>query len=231
MHNETSCGHLMKILFWDGQGDTVRGQPSAQRLRARTQHLAPLMADMHAWLEASLTRISGRSDMAKAIRYSLKRWNALTLVLRDGRACIDNSAAERAMRLIALGRRNWTFAGSDAGGLCAAAIYSLIETALCCARHGQVYAEVRTMPSGIWRDLIPVGSVGLQFGIVPRPCDRPLGNSVKELHRAGIMSAKDDAASRSSTTPPALSIARGNYAEPHSDRNLHLGRLASTSSY
>jgi transposase len=51
------------------------------------------------------------------------------LVLRDGRACIDNSAAERAMRPIALGRRNWTFAGSDAGGLRAAAIYSLIETA------------------------------------------------------------------------------------------------------
>ena len=67
--------------------------------------------------------------MAKAIRYSLKRWDALTLVLRDGRACIDNSAAERAMRPIALGRRNWTFAGSDAGGLRAAAIYSLIETA------------------------------------------------------------------------------------------------------
>ena len=109
--------------------DTVRGQPPDQRLRVRTQHLAPLMADMHAWLEASLTRISGRSDMAKAIRYSLKRWDALTLVLRDGRACIDNSAAERAMRPIALGRRNWTFAGSDAGGLRAAAIYSLIETA------------------------------------------------------------------------------------------------------
>jgi transposase len=109
--------------------DTVRGQPPDQRLRVRTQYLAPLMADMHAWLEVSLARISGRSDMAKAIRYSLKRWDALTLLLRDGRACIDNSAAERAMRPIALGRRNWTFAGSDAGGLRAATIYSLIETA------------------------------------------------------------------------------------------------------
>jgi hypothetical protein len=87
------------------------------------------MADMHAWLEASLARISGRSDMAKAIRYSLKRWDALTLVMRDGRACIDNSAAERAMSPITLGRRNWTFAGSDADGLRAAAIYSPIETA------------------------------------------------------------------------------------------------------
>jgi len=95
----------------------------------RAQYLAPLVADMRAWLEASLARISGRSEIAKAIRYNLKRWDALTLVLRDGRACIDNSAAERAMRPIALGRRNWTFAGSDAGGLRAAAIYSLIETA------------------------------------------------------------------------------------------------------
>jgi hypothetical protein len=109
--------------------DTTRGQPPEQRLRIRREYLAPLMADTHAWLEASLARISGRSDMAKAIRYSLRRWDALTLVLRDGRACIDNSAAERAMRPIALGRRNWTFAGSDAGGLRAAAIYSLIETA------------------------------------------------------------------------------------------------------
>lgn len=67
--------------------------------------------------------------MAKAIRYSLSRWHALTMVLRDGRACIDNSSAERAMRPVALGRRNWTFAGSDAGGARAAVFHSLIETA------------------------------------------------------------------------------------------------------
>jgi transposase len=73
----------------------------------RVEHTAPLMADLHAWLETSLRRISGRSDMAKAIRYSLNQWDALTLILRDGRACIDNSAAERAMRPVALGRRNW----------------------------------------------------------------------------------------------------------------------------
>ena len=109
--------------------DTVRGQPADQRLRVRCQYLAPLMADMHAWLEVSLTRISGRSDMAKAIRYSLKRWDALTLVLRDGRACIDNSAAERAMRPIALGRRNSLFAGSAAGGRSWAILASLINTA------------------------------------------------------------------------------------------------------
>jgi transposase len=109
--------------------DAIRGQPPERRLAMRVEHTAPLMVDLHAWLETSLRRISGRSDMAKAIRYSLNHWNALTLILRDGRACIDNSAAERAMRPVALGRRNWTFAGSDAGGVRAAAIYSLTETA------------------------------------------------------------------------------------------------------
>jgi len=87
------------------------------------------MEELHDWLETTRSRISGRSELAAAIRYSLSRWNALTLILRDGRACIDNSAAERAMRPIALGRRNWMFAGSDAGGERTAAIYSLIETA------------------------------------------------------------------------------------------------------
>ena len=107
----------------------IRGCPPDQRLRVRTERTAPLMTDLKVWLEATRRRVSGRSTLAAAIRYTLARWEALTLILRDGRACIDNSAAERAMRPIALGRRNWTFAGSDAGGERAAAIYSLIETA------------------------------------------------------------------------------------------------------
>jgi transposase len=108
--------------------ETIRGRPPDQRLRVREQHTAPLMADLRAWMEAMLPRLPGRSDTAGAIRYAIARWDALTLVLRDGRACLDNSAAERAIRPITLGRRNWTFAGSDAGGERAAAIYSLIET-------------------------------------------------------------------------------------------------------
>ena len=107
----------------------IRGRAPEQRLRARAERTAPRMAELHDWLETTRSRISGRSDLAAAIRYALSRWNALTLILRDGRACIDNSAAERAMRPIAVGRRNWTFAGSDTGGERAAAIYSLIETA------------------------------------------------------------------------------------------------------
>ena len=109
--------------------DTIRGKPPDQRLAVRAAHTAPLMSDLRDWLDATRSRISGRSDLAAAIRYALSRWDALTLILRDGRACIDNSAAERAMRPIAVGRRNWTFAGSNAGGERAAAIYSLVETA------------------------------------------------------------------------------------------------------
>ncbi len=109
--------------------ETIRGRPPDQRLCARIKQTAPLMEALRDWLDATRSRISGRSELAAAIRYALSRWEALTLILRDGRACIDNSAAERAMRPIAVGRRNWTFAGSDAGGERAAAIYSLIETA------------------------------------------------------------------------------------------------------
>jgi len=109
--------------------DTICGRPPDQRLAVRAAHTALLMSDLRDWLNAPLTRISGWSNFAKAIRYALSHWDALTLILCDGRACIDNSAAERAMRPIPIGRRNWTFAGFNAGGQRAAAIYSLIETA------------------------------------------------------------------------------------------------------
>jgi transposase len=108
---------------------TIRGQSADSRVNVRTARSAPLFTDLRAWLEKSQARISGKSDLAGAIRYTLTRWTALTLVLRDGRACLDNNAAERAMRPMTLGRKNWLFAGSDAGGERAAAIYSLTETA------------------------------------------------------------------------------------------------------
>jgi transposase len=107
----------------------IRGQPAETRLRVRTQRSAPLFAELRKWLDTTLSRVSGRSEMAKAIRYALARWDALTLVLRDGRVCIDNNAAERSMRPMTLGRKNWLFAGSDSGGERAAAIYTLTETA------------------------------------------------------------------------------------------------------
>jgi len=108
---------------------TIRGQSPEARLAVRQAQSAPLFSDLRTWLETTLSRISGKSELAVAIRYMLSRWNALTVVLRDGRACIDNNAAERAMRPIPLGRKNWLHAGSDAGGERAAAIFSLTETA------------------------------------------------------------------------------------------------------
>jgi transposase len=108
---------------------TIRGQPPDARLAARQAQSAPLFAELRAWLEKTHARIPGKSELAGAIRYTLSRWEALTLVLRDGRACLDNNAAERAMRPMTLGRKNWLFAGSDAGGERAAAVYTLTETA------------------------------------------------------------------------------------------------------
>ena len=107
----------------------IHGQPPEARLAIRQAHSAPLMADLQAWLAATLRRISGKSDLAKAIRYTLAQWTALTTVLRDGRACLHNNAAERRMRPLALGRKNYLFAGSIEGGRRGAIIYTLIGSA------------------------------------------------------------------------------------------------------
>ena len=87
------------------------------------------MAELEIWLREQRAKLSSKSETAKAIHYSLKRWSAFTRFLEDGRLCISNNAAERALRGIAVGRHNWTFAGSDEGGGRAAAIYTLVETA------------------------------------------------------------------------------------------------------
>ena len=99
-------------------------------------------ADLHVWLEATLRRVSGKSDLAKAIRYALAQWGALTTVLRDGRACLHNNAAERRMRPLALGRKNCLFAGSLEGGRRAAIIYTLIGTAELNGWDPQAYLRV-----------------------------------------------------------------------------------------
>jgi transposase len=107
----------------------VRGRPPDERRYLRRTRAGPLLADMRTWLETTLTRLSGRSDLAGAIRYALTRWTALTRYVDDGTIEIDNNPVERAIRPIALGRKNWLFAGSDSGGMRAAAIASLIVTA------------------------------------------------------------------------------------------------------
>ncbi len=120
----------------------IHGQPPEARLAARQARSAPLMADLHAWLEATRRRISGKSDLAKATRYALARWSALTTVLRDGRACLHNNAAERRIRPLALGRKNYLFAGSMEGGRRAATIYTLIGTAEMNGWDPQAYLRV-----------------------------------------------------------------------------------------
>jgi hypothetical protein len=87
-----------------------------------------LLAALKDRFEATLARISAKSPLAHAIRYSLSRWKALTRYTTDGRLDICNNAAERAIRPIAIGRKNWTFAGSDTGGERAATLYTIIET-------------------------------------------------------------------------------------------------------
>jgi hypothetical protein len=105
------------------------GRSPEQRRLLRQSSARPLIDDLAAFLDASLATISGRSDLAKAIRYARSRWTALTRYLDDGTLEISNNAAERAIRPLVLGRKNYLFAGSDAGGARAAAAYTLIETA------------------------------------------------------------------------------------------------------
>jgi hypothetical protein len=90
---------------------------------------APILADLKAFLDATLATISGKSSLAGAIRYATSRWAALTRFVDDGRLEMTNNAAERAIRPLALGRKNYLFAGSGAGGRRAAILYTLVETA------------------------------------------------------------------------------------------------------
>ena len=107
----------------------IRGHSPQERLSARTELALPLLEKMKIQFENTLNKISTKSTLAQAIRYSLSRWIALTCYTTDGRLEISNNAAERAIRPLAIGRKNWLFAGSDTGGERAATIYTIIETA------------------------------------------------------------------------------------------------------
>jgi transposase len=104
----------------------IRGQLPHERARARAERAAPRLDELRAWLAATHRSLSVKSPLAGAIQYTLARWTALIRYLTDGRIEIDNNAAERAIRALVLGRRNYLFAGSDAGGETAARLYSLI---------------------------------------------------------------------------------------------------------
>lgn len=139
----------------------VRGQQSDIRRRSRQDRTKPLIDELRQALDDALRRLSPKSEMAKAIAYGRKRWVALTRFLDDGRLEIDNNIAERAIRSVALGRKNWLFAGSKAGGDRAAAIYSIIETAKLNGLEPQAYiADVIAKiagdwPAACWDELMP----------------------------------------------------------------------------
>jgi transposase len=109
--------------------DQIRGKPPEERRTVRQAESKPLLDSMRQWFEATFSKLSRKSDTTAAIRYALSRWDALARYIEDGHIEIDNNAAERSLRGVALGRKNYLFAGSNAGGERAAAIYSLIGSA------------------------------------------------------------------------------------------------------
>jgi transposase len=120
---------LERIAALYGIEEGIRGRSAEERRKVRIERSKPLLESMKQWFEETLGKLSRKSDTTKAIRYALDRWEALTLFCEDGRLEIDNNAAERSLRGVVLGRKNYLFAGSDAGGERAAAIYGLIGTA------------------------------------------------------------------------------------------------------
>jgi hypothetical protein len=92
---------------------SINGQTAEQRRAVRQLVSVPLVADLESWMREQRAKLSRDNDVAKAMEYMLKRWPAFTRFLNDGRICLSNNAAERALRGIALGRKSWLFAGSD----------------------------------------------------------------------------------------------------------------------
>ena len=138
----------------------INGQSPDQRRAVRQELAKPLVEELHAYLEDKRSNFSRSHDLYKAINYMLKRWPAFTLFLDDGRVCLSNNAAERALRGIALGRRSWLFCGSDRGGQWAAAMYSLIVSAKMndidpYAWLTDVLARIATHPAHRINELLP----------------------------------------------------------------------------
>ncbi|MCB1549242.1 MAG: IS66 family transposase [Hyphomicrobiaceae bacterium] len=138
----------------------INGKSAEERRAVRQELSKPLVDELAAVLRAERPKLSRGSDLAKAIDYMLKRWPAFTRFLDDGRVCLSNNAAERALRGIALGRKSWLFAGSDRGGRRAAAMYSLIVTAKLNDINPQawladVLARIASHPASRLDELLP----------------------------------------------------------------------------
>jgi transposase len=140
--------------------DEVRGKPADVRLSIRQARARPLLDELRKWMEKALRSFSSKSETAGAIRYALSRWRALMRYTEDGLLEIDNSAAERALRAVALGRKNFLFAGSDCGGERAAAMYTLIGSAKLNGLDPELYlrtvlAQIADYPVSKIQDLLP----------------------------------------------------------------------------
>ena len=139
---------------------SINGKSAEERLAVRRMLSQPLVNDLGLYMRAQLERLARGHDLAKAIKYVLKRWAGFTLFLEDGRVCLSNNAAERGLRGIALGRKSWLFCGSDRGGQRAAVMYSLIVTAKMNGVDPQawladVLARIATHPAHRLDELLP----------------------------------------------------------------------------
>lgn len=138
----------------------INGKNPSERLAVRQDLSAPLMDGLYAWLTAQLAKLSRSHDLAKAINYMLRRWDAFNRFLGDGRICLTNNAAERALRCVPLGRKAWLFCGSDRGGQRAAVFYTLIQSARLNDIDPQawltnVLTRIADYPISHLRDLLP----------------------------------------------------------------------------
>ena len=139
---------------------TINGSPPDRRRQQRQQRSKPIAEALAAWAEQTVRQLSRKSELAQAFRYMRARWTALVRCFDDGRLALDNNPAERALRCVAIGRKNYLFAGSDAGGRRAAAIYSLIESAKLNGLNPQHYladvlARIADHPARRIAELLP----------------------------------------------------------------------------
>ncbi|CDZ54503.1 IS66 family transposase [Neorhizobium galegae] len=140
--------------------DRIRGMSADERRTLRQQHARPILADLKGWIEATLSTLPQKQKLAEAMRYALSRWAALSVYIDDGRVEIDNNIAERAMRPLGIGRKNWLFAGSDKGGERIANILTIIETAKLHGHNPEVYLtdvliRIQSHPKDRLQELLP----------------------------------------------------------------------------
>ena len=138
----------------------AKGMTSRERRRLRQKHARPVLSAFKKWLDDKARTLLPKSELAKAVGYVLRQWDALVRYTEDGDLEIDNNAAERALRRVAVGRKNWLFAGNDEGGRRAAILYSLIGS---CQLHGidpfhylrDVFRRLPSQPAHALAELMP----------------------------------------------------------------------------